>query len=76
MPEKPEVITVVNSLKPLLIGKKIIDCNIYWDNIISYPVSNEFKKKIVNQKINDITTRGKFLVFSLFCSIQHCKFFL
>ena len=36
MPEKPEVITVVNS-----------------------------KKKIINQKINDITTRGKFIVISL-----------
>ena len=65
MPEKPEVITVVNSLKPLLIGKTIKHCNIYWDNIIAYPLTDEFKEKIINQKINDITTRGKFLVFSL-----------
>ena len=65
MPEKPEVITVVESLKPKLIGKKINDCNIYWDNIISYPVSSEFKKKIIGQKINDITTRGKWIVMML-----------
>ena len=65
MPEKPEVITVVKSLKPLLIGKTIKQCNVYWDNIISYPVTDEFKSKIINQKINDITTRGKFIVFSL-----------
>ena len=35
MPEKPEVITVANTLKDKLIGKKITDCNIYWDNIIA-----------------------------------------
>ncbi|MBR5369942.1 MAG: DNA-formamidopyrimidine glycosylase [Bacilli bacterium] len=65
MPEKPEVITVVNNLKNRIIGKKIVGCNIYWDNIIAYPTTNEFKKEIINQKINDITTRGKFIVISL-----------
>ena len=65
MPEKPEVITVVNSLKPMLLGKKIVNCNICWDNIIAYPVTDEFKKNIIGQKINDITTRGKWIVMSL-----------
>ncbi len=65
MPEKPEVMTVVKSLTPLITGKKITDCNIYWDNIIAYPTSNEFKKKIIGQKINSITTRGKFIVMLL-----------
>ena len=65
MPEKPEVITVVNNLKNRIIGKKIVGCNIYWDNIIAFPTTNEFKKEIINQKINDITTRGKFIVISL-----------
>ena len=65
MPEKPEVITVVNSLKPILLGKTIKQCNVYWDNIIAYPVTDEFKKEIINQKINDITTRGKFIVMDL-----------
>ena len=65
MPEKPEVITVANTLKDKLIGKKITDCNIYWDNIIAYPLTDEFKKKIINQKINEIKTRGKFIVITL-----------
>lgn len=65
MPEKPEVITVVNSLKPRLLGKEIKECYVYWDNIIAYPVTDEFRKAVVNQKINDITTRGKFVVISL-----------
>ncbi len=65
MPEKPEVINVVNNLKEKIIGKKIVGCNIYWDNIIAYPTTNEFKKEIINQKINKINTRGKFIVMSL-----------
>lgn len=65
MPEKPEVITVANNLNKLILGKKITDCNIYWNNIIAYPVSDEFRKKIIGQKIHDITTRGKWLVISL-----------
>ena len=43
MPEKPEVVTVVNSLREKIIGKKITGCNIYWDNIIAYPTSSKFK---------------------------------
>lgn len=65
MPEKPEVITVVNSLKPRLLGKTIMECNVYWNNIIAYPVTDKFRKEIVNQKIKDITTRGKFIVIGL-----------
>jgi len=65
MPEKPEVITVVKSLKPRIIGKKITDCNVYWDNIIAFPTTMEFKKNILNQKIKDISTRGKWIVLTL-----------
>lgn len=65
MPEKPEVITVVNSLKPLLLGRIIKQCNVYWDNIIAYPVTDQFRKEVIDQKINDITTRGKFIVMVL-----------
>ena len=65
MPEKPEVITVVNSLKDRILGKKITCCNVFWDNIIASPTVDEFKKEIINQKINDITARGKFIVMEL-----------
>ena len=65
MPEKPEVITVVNNLKKEIIGKKIVGCNIYWDNIIAYPTVNEFKKEIINEIIKNIETRGKFIVIEL-----------
>ena len=65
MPEKPEVITVANTLKKQIIGKTITDCSVYWENIIAYPTVDEFKKEIIGQKIKNITTRGKWLVFEL-----------
>lgn len=65
MPEKPEVVTVVNNLKKLILNKTITDCNIYWDNIIAYPVCNEFKSMIIGEKINNIKSRGKWIVMEL-----------
>ena len=46
MPEKPEVITVANTLKKRIIGKKITNCKVLWDNIIASPKSNEFSKRM------------------------------
>lgn len=65
MPEKPEVVTVANTLKCQVLGKTITDCQVFWDNIIAYPTVSEFQQQILGQKILDITTRGKWLVFEL-----------
>ena len=64
MPEKPEVITVVKSLKQRILGDTIHSVDVYWDNIIVGNIEL-FKNKIKNQTIHDITTRGKWLVFHL-----------
>ena len=65
MPEKPEVITVARSLERELLERRIVDCHVYWDNIIAFPSVKEFQEKVINQVIHTITTRGKFLVFTL-----------
>ncbi len=65
MPEKPEVLTVVKALKPKIIGKKIVDVEVLWDNIIEKPSVKEFKSILKNQIIEDIDTRGKWIVFHL-----------
>ena len=64
MPEKPEVMTVVKSLTPRIVGREITGCNIYWDNIIATDL-DYFKKNIIGQNIKNITTRGKFIVIEL-----------
>lgn len=65
MPELPEVETVVKTLKTLILNKEIVDCKIYWDNIIAYPEVDLFKEAIKGQKIKDITRRGKYILFNL-----------
>lgn len=65
MPEKPEVITVAKKLESKLINKKILNVEIFYDNVIEYPSVNDFKENIKNQQIHEITTRGKWIVFVL-----------
>ena len=65
MPELPEVETVKETLKKLVVGKKIIGITVNYNNIIEYPNVQLFKKEIINQTINDIKRRGKWLLFDL-----------
>lgn len=65
MPELPEVETVKNTLKKLVLDKKIIDVNIRYENIISFPKVEEFKKNIKDETIRDIKRRGKWIMFEL-----------
>ncbi len=65
MPELPEVETVKETLKKQVLNKRIVDVRILYPNIIEYPTTMEFKKKIVGQTINDIKRRGKWIIFCL-----------
>lgn len=65
MPEKPEVITVVNSLKRYLLGKTIQSVDVFWNAIISYPNVPTFQEEMKQEQIHDITCRGKWIVISL-----------
>lgn len=65
MPELPEVETVKNTLKRLVLNKKINNVEVFHNNIIASPSVEDFKEKIKNQTINDIRRRGKWLLFEL-----------
>ena len=65
MPELPEVETVRQGLKKLLLGRIIKRVCVYYDGIIEYPSVLEFTSNIENQKINDIDRYGKWLIFVL-----------
>lgn len=64
MPEKPEVITVAKTLEKKIIGKKIIEAKVYYDNVIVGD-KEEFISKIKGEKIESITTRGKWIIIYL-----------
>ena len=65
MPELPEVETVRQGLKKLLLGRIIKRVCVYYDGIIEYPSVLEFTSNIENQRINDIDRFGKWLIFVL-----------
>lgn len=64
MPEKPEVITVAKTLEKKIIGKKITEAKVYYDNVIVGD-KEEFVSKIKDEKIESITTRGKWIIIYL-----------
>lgn len=65
MPELPEVETVRQLLKREVVGKKIKSVNLFYPKIIDYPNTEIFKEQIINEMINDIKRRGKWLIFEL-----------
>lgn len=76
MPELPEVETVRRILTKYVMGKKITDCQIFWNKIIKAPADSKvFIKEIVGQKINQIDRMGKHLLFILddYVLISHLR---
>lgn len=65
MPELPEVETVRNSLKQLVLNETITDVEVFYDKIIKNVDVETFKTSLINQTINDIQRLGKYLIFVL-----------
>lgn len=65
MPELPEVLTTIKHLKPKVLGQKIV-C-VWFDR--KTKIENLIKKSsspnLINQKIDQITNIGKYLIFNL-----------
>jgi len=74
MPELPEVETVVQSLKKVLLNKKIADIEIRYDKIIRMPLE-QFKAKLIGAEIKDITRKAKYLIFNFdnFSMVSHLR---
>jgi len=62
MPELPEVETVRQTLRNLVIGKRISKVEVYHNNIIESNL-NQFKSDLVGQEIIEIERIGKYLIF-------------
>lgn len=65
MPELPEVETIVNDLKKIVIGRKITDVWCDAPKLIKQPDLEKIKKQIKNLEIKDIYRRGKNILFDL-----------
>ena len=61
MPELPEIRGVSKFLNASVKGLTIKDIDIRYDKMMN----NEVKEKLINQKINNIKTHGKYIIFEL-----------
>lgn len=75
MPELPEVETVRRTLVDWCKGKMITDANIFYNKVLIGIDFDDFKNKIVGQKINDVDRFGKYLFFILddYVLISHLR---
>ncbi|MUV39350.1 DNA-formamidopyrimidine glycosylase [Lentibacillus sp. JNUCC-1] len=66
MPELPEVETIKETLKHLVLNKTITKADVYWPKMIKHPDDvGVFKEWIKGQTIQDVKRKGKFLMFQL-----------
>ena len=65
MPETPEVETIKNELAPHVVGRQITGVTLLWEGIVRQPAVEEFRSRVIGQKITGLTRRGKYLLFSL-----------
>ena len=65
MPELPEVETVRKALLSKLKGRKINKLTVLHNNVFQGQDIELVKEEITNQTINDITRKGKWLIFVL-----------
>lgn len=64
MPELPEVQTIINTLRPRIIGREIRFVDLRRADILQ-PAGFDLAKALRGKRVADITRRGKRLVFSL-----------
>jgi formamidopyrimidine-DNA glycosylase len=65
MPELPEVETIARSLRPSLIGRRIVRADVRWPRTIATSPPRRFERDIQDQVILDVSRRAKFLHFRL-----------
>jgi formamidopyrimidine-DNA glycosylase len=65
MPELPEVETIARTLRPQLIGRRILQADVRWARTVAMPSAQKFKEQIQGQKIVEVSRRAKFLTIQL-----------
>ncbi len=65
MPELPEVETIVADLRPHLVGRTIVRCELNFPTIVRHPEPEEFVDAVVGMRIDSVGRRGKYILISL-----------
>jgi formamidopyrimidine-DNA glycosylase len=65
MPELPEVETMVRDLAHRVCDRTIIHVETSWDRMVVHPTPEEFRQRLVGQRIIGLNRRGKYAIFEL-----------
>jgi len=65
MPELPEVETIVADLRPHLVGRTIVRCELRFPSIVRHPEPEAFIDSITGLTIEAVGRRGKFILIGL-----------
>jgi formamidopyrimidine-DNA glycosylase len=65
VPELPEVETIVADLRPHLVGRTIVRCELHFPTIVRHPEPEVFIDSIVGMRITSVGRRGKYILINL-----------
>ena len=65
MPELPEVETIVADLRPHLVGRTIVRCELRFPSIVRHPEPDVFIDSVAGMRIAGMRRRGKFIFIDL-----------
>jgi len=65
MPELPEVETVALDLRPHLVGRTIVRCEVRHPAVVRHPAPERFSAELVGRRIEAVTRRGKYILHRL-----------
>lgn len=65
MPELPEVETIAADLRPHLVGRTIVRCELSFPTIVRHPEPEEFIDAVAGMRIESVGRRGKYILINL-----------
>src|SRR6266704_2329893 len=65
VPELPEVETIVADLRPHLVGRTIVRCELAFPTIVRHPEPEEFIDAVTGMKIESVRRRGKYILIHI-----------
>ncbi len=65
MPELPEVETIASDLRPHLVGRTIVSCELRFPTIVRHPEPELFRDLIAGLRIDSVKRRGKYILIGL-----------
>jgi formamidopyrimidine-DNA glycosylase len=65
LPELPEVETLATDLRPHLVGRTVVGCDLRFPAIVRYPDPGLFSRLVVGRRIEALARRGKYLLHYL-----------